>query len=147
MKKADSKHAAGTLFTYSSLAKGTTGGSLFLRETSKVTPLMTLLFGGQLRLPETGRLEMDDWLPFFVKHSDQHFAVRLLLEFRKALDRVLYRAFHSLEDLTPENRGQFVDDSVRDNFVDKTVQILSMRERIPEDAFREWRKLLRRDGI
>jgi HrpA-like RNA helicase len=147
MKKADTKHAAGTLFTYSSLAKGTTSGSLFLRETSKVTPLMTLLFGGQLRLTETGRLEMDDWLPFFVKHSDQHFAARLLLEFRKALDRVLYRTFHSLEDLTPENRGQFVDDPVRDNFVDKTVQILSMREPIPEDAFKEWRNLLRRDGI
>ena len=147
LRKSDAKHASGTLFTYGSLSKDTTGDSLFLRDTSKVTPLMTLLFGGQLRLTETERLEMDDWLPFFVKHSNQHFAARLLLEFRKALDRVLYRAFHSLENLTPENRGQFIDDPVRDRFVDKTVQILSMKEQIPEDAFREWRNLLRSDGI
>jgi hypothetical protein len=99
---------------------------------------MTLLFGGQLRITQTGRLEMDDWLPFFIKSLDPHFATTMILEFRKGLDRVLFRAFHSLENVTPDNAGQFSDDPVREKFVNAVVQILNMKPQSPKDAFKEW---------
>lgn len=145
--KGDPKHAQGTLFAYEALAKAITADSLLLRDTTKITPLMALLFGGRLRLDENGRLEIDEWLPLFVKYYDQRWAARLILEFRKALDRVLYRAFESLKDLTPEKGGQFAGDPVREAFVSKVVQILNMRDRFTEDAFRKWQDILRKEGI
>ena len=137
-KKADRKFPTASLFTFGELAKSAEGGSLFLRDTTKVTPLMALLFGGQLRMTQTGRLEMDDWLPFFIRSSDQHFATKMILEFRKGLDRVLYRAFHSLENVTPDNAGQFSDDPVREKFVNEVVHILNMKSQNPKDAFKAW---------
>jgi HrpA-like RNA helicase len=137
-KRGDEKFPTASLFAYGELAKGTDSGSLFLRDTTKVTPLMTLLFGGQLRITQTGRLEMDDWLPFFIKSLDPHFATTMILEFRKGLDRVLFRAFHSLENVTPDNAGQFSDDPVREKFVNAVVQILNMKPQSPKDAFKEW---------
>ena len=141
--KLDGKFAANTMFTYGELAKSADNGSLMLRDTTKVTPLMALLFGGQLRIAETGRLEMDDWLPFFIRSSDRPFATKMILEFRKGLDRVLFRAFHSLESVTPENAGQFRDDPVREKFVNEVVQILNMKPPDPRLAFKQWHDTLR----
>ena len=89
-----------------------------------VTPLMAALFGGQLRMSGDGRLEMDEWLPFFVKTQDRHFATRLILEFRKALDRVLNNAFSSLSELKEGRTADLVSDPMREKFAQRVVEIL-----------------------
>jgi ATP-dependent RNA helicase DHX36 len=117
-----------------------------MRNTAKVTLLQTLLFGGQLRLDVDGKIEMDEWLPFHIRHSDPGFGARLALEFRKALDRVLFRAFESLEDVTPDKGRRFADDPVRENFVQRAVQVLSMKETGPVEALKECNDLLLKHG-
>lgn len=114
-------HAAGTLFTYSTLAKSNDGHTLHMRDTTLVTPLMAALFGGRLRMVGSMRLEMDDWLPLFVQAGDRRFAAKLVLEFRKALERVLSGAFQSLEE--------FVEDPVREGFVRRVVELLDQQAR------------------
>ncbi|KAI7539211.1 hypothetical protein KC331_g9884, partial [Hortaea werneckii] len=126
--KSKEKTAFGSLYAYSSLAKAVDGHALFMRDTTQVSPLMTSLFGGKLDLtPETCRLELDDWLPFWIKTADRQFASKLVLEFRKALDRVLNEAYRSLGHL--EERGQvgagFADDPIRERFASQVVRILS----------------------
>ncbi|KAK3703803.1 hypothetical protein LTR37_014249 [Vermiconidia calcicola] len=127
-QKRPQKHPYGTLFAYSSLHRSNDGQSLFLRESTHVTPLMATLFGGHLRMTANNRLEMDEWLPFFVKAPDRQFATKLLLEFRKALDRVLHSAFRSLSDFDAhdDQMGGFADDPVRDQFANRVVEILGV---------------------
>lgn len=124
-KKADAKHPHGTLWAYSTLSRSTDGSMLYMRDSTLVTPLMSALFGGQLRMSGDGRLELDEWLPFFVKTYDRRFATRLILEFRKALDRVLNNAFSSLSDLKEGRAADLVSDPMREKFAQRVVEILS----------------------
>lgn len=117
-------HSYGTLFAYSALARSNDGSSLFMRDSTLVTPLMSALFGGKLHMSRYNRLEMDEWLPFFVQASDRQFATKLILEFRKALDRVLNSAFRSLAGLDGGQRKHFVDDPMREKFARRVVQVL-----------------------
>ena len=73
-----------------------------------------------------GRLEMDSWLPFFIKANDSRYATRLVLEFRKALDRVLNSAFSSLSDLDAHSEHDFANDPIVENFADRVVDILNL---------------------
>ncbi|KAK4547790.1 hypothetical protein LTR36_000748 [Oleoguttula mirabilis] len=123
-KQAQDKHPYGTLIAYSALAKSNDGTSLFMRDTTLVTPLMSALFGGKLNMSKSYRLEMDDWLPFFVQASDRQFATKLVLEFRKALDRVLNSAFRSLAHVDAHQRTSFADDPMREQFASSVVQVL-----------------------
>lgn len=123
-RKSDKRHSYGTLFAYSSLSRSTDGNTLFLRDSTHVTPLMAVLFGGQLRMTGDGRLEMDEWLPFFVKASDRQFSTRLILEFRKALDRVLNSAFSSLSDLKDGRTADLTSDPMREKFTNRVVEVL-----------------------
>lgn len=118
------KHSYGTLFAFGTLARSNDGNTLFSRGSTHVTPLMAALFGGQLRMNANARLEMDDWLPFFVKTYDRQFATKLILEFRKALDRVLNSAFSSLSDLNAGDATSFADDPIRDKFASRVVEVL-----------------------
>ncbi|KAK5131001.1 hypothetical protein LTR08_001413 [Meristemomyces frigidus] len=130
------KHQYGTLLAFSALAKSNDGGSLFMRDTTIVTPLMSALFGGKLEMSASYRLEMDDWLPFFVQASDRKFATKLVLEFRKALDRVLNSAFRSLADSGAQRRtAYFADDPMREQFASRVVQIL---DQSTERKFMRW---------
>ena len=79
------------LLAYSELNYSANGGTIFVRNTSVISPLTAFLFGGRLR-SRTGDhkvLEMDDWLPFNIKVGNPPEAVKVLVEFRKALDRHL----------------------------------------------------------
>ena len=61
-------------------------------------------------------------LPLAVGGERAEFTARLVLEFRKALDRMLYRALSSLEG----NEGAFIgDDPVCEQFVNRLVQLLA----------------------
>ena len=124
MRKAE-KFSYGTLLTYSSLASSNDCNSLWLRDSSLISPLMAVLFGGDLRISGNGKLEMDEWLPFFVKSHDSQFASKLILEFRKALDRVLHTAFSSLADLDANGTDGFANDPVVERFAERVVEVLS----------------------
>ena len=111
----------GMLCFYTSLARSNDGTQLFLRDTSQVTPLMATLFGGKLRR-NNGRssvVELDGWLPFYVQSPDPR-VVRTVVEFRKALERLLVVAFNDLGKLS-QGRGQQQQQSRqrRSSFVDE----------------------------
>ena len=128
-KRRTGRHKQGTLFTYSTMGRSNDGNSLFLRESTQVTPLMSVLFGGKLHMSGFNRLEMDDWMPFWIQSQDRHFATKLMLEFRKALDRVLKTAFRSLATLDASRDSTFVDDPMRDRFARSLVQVLDQASR------------------
>lgn len=124
--KLSEKNPHGTLFTYSTLARSNDSNTLFMRDSTYVTPLMAILFGGQLRTTSAGGLEIDRWLPFSVKAADREFISKLVLEFRKALDRVLNSAFRSLSDLEPGQQGSLGQDPIQERFVERLIEVLDL---------------------
>ena len=116
-------HPKGTLFAYTSLAASADGNGLFARDTSLVNPLMASLFGGRLVLSETNRLEVDGWLPFFVRAEERHYAAKMILEFKKAMERMQAGAFRSLAKGRGDE-GRFAEDPVREALAGKVVQVL-----------------------
>lgn len=87
-----------TLYIYSTMARSNDGKTIWLRDTTEVTPLMAALFGGKLRRNnERGNIiELDGWLPFYISSTDRR-AVKTVVEFRKALERLLTGAFRDLD--------------------------------------------------
>ncbi|MCJ1338046.1 hypothetical protein MMC09_003331 [Bachmanniomyces sp. S44760] len=120
-------HTFGTLCSYNTMAKSNDGGSIFLRGTSEVTPLMATLFGGRLNTSAANSniIQMDKWLQFFVK-SDDRRAVKTTLEFRKALERLLTGTFMDLaQEKRSEGGGFLADDKVREIFAEGLVGVLA----------------------
>src|SRR5699024_2537649 len=86
------------LVAFSSLEKATQADMLLLRDVQEITPLVAMLFGGRL----TGKddtVTMDSWLPFHIPHPGTSTQVpykpaKMVIEFRKALDRVSTDKFH-----------------------------------------------------
>ena len=131
---------AGTLYTYSSLAKSNDGNSLFLRDTTESTPLQAALFGGKLqRNSERGNIiEIDDWLPFYVSSPDRRTA-KTIIEFRKALERLLAIAFNDLGKTAERRRtGEQVtylaDEKVREGFASGLVEVLDRDITVDENV-------------
>ncbi|KAL9578937.1 MAG: hypothetical protein Q9212_005395, partial [Teloschistes hypoglaucus] len=128
----------GTLYSYSSMARSNDGNTIFLRDTSESTPLMASLFGGKLALRNSNILEMDGWLPFFVRSEGSlRFSsfvkgAKTVLEFRKALERLLAGAFMDLGNARARTLSQglgdrgsiLADDRVRRIFADGLVEVL-----------------------
>lgn len=120
---------ANTLFTFSDLSRSNDGSSLYLRNTTKVTPLMVALSGGKLQMVGSNKLQLDDWLPFVVQGSRAEVHTKVILEFRKALERVLHRAYASHADFSAK-AGQrratgFADDPIGEKFAQRVVQVLT----------------------
>lgn len=97
-------------FTFNSLSLSNSGGAMFLRESSSVTPLMALLFGGPL-VQHGSVLEMDQWLPMSIKSTmpapvfsrvdkNTHVADQIMF-LRNLMDRMLASAFDDLASKTP----------------------------------------------
>ncbi|KAL9592404.1 MAG: hypothetical protein Q9179_006754, partial [Wetmoreana sp. 5 TL-2023] len=101
-----------TLYAYSTMARSNDGNTIYLRDTTECTPLMATLFGGKLSLRNGNILEMDDWLPFFVRSDDKftHFSrvAKTVLEFRKALERLLAGAFMDLKASKTKTAGRYL---------------------------------------
>ena len=142
----------GSLYSFSQMARGTEGSTLFLRDTTLSTPLMATLFGGKLKAhSERGNiLELDNWLPFYVTSSDRR-AAKTILEFRKALERLLAGAFKDLgsvgrsrtrssgrigEGDAPE-AGFLADQKVRELFAGGLVEVLDRDVRVAEPVAKE----------
>ena len=129
------------LFTYGTMSRSNDGNSVFLRDTTQTTPLMATLFGGKLqRNASRGNvIEVDNWLPFYVQSSDLRTA-KTIVEFRKALQRLLATAFKDLGKLNlskkgrkfgepavmyqPGERQYLAEDKVRELFADGLVDVL-----------------------
>lgn len=115
-------------YVYSSLATGSDGNSLFMRDSTAVTPLMVMLFGGNLRTDGRGNMKMDDWLPLRINSSvDVRWTIQLILEFKKALDRMLQLAFNSLSE--GQNSSLIANDAIRQEFVGGVVRVLEHNSR------------------
>lgn len=90
-----SKEAEGAnLLAFTSLSLGSDGGRIGLRDVTKVTPLMVLLFGGHMTREDDGPiLEMDKWLRFYVndvfRTTAPHAAPRIVYQFEHTLQRIL----------------------------------------------------------
>ncbi|KAL8731683.1 MAG: hypothetical protein Q9166_003263 [cf. Caloplaca sp. 2 TL-2023] len=148
-------HKLGTLFAYSTMARSSDGGTIYLRDTTECTPLMATLFGGRLARRGKNILEMDEWLPFYVTSNDKSSSyartAKTVLELRKALERLLAVAFKDLkgsrERVQQENgipgasRGAFLaDEKVRALFAEGLVEILDRDVEVREEiARRGWR--------
>lgn len=138
----------GTLYSYSAMARSNDGGTLFLRDTSESTPLMATLFGGKLkRNEERGNiLEIDNWLPFYVSSFDRRSA-KTIVEFRKALERLLAIAFKDLGQLSAKKsmgvgrqglgrRSFLADEKVRELFAAGLVEVLDRDVKVSEGTAR-----------
>ena len=119
-------HHGVQLLSYSIMSRLTDKSCTTLRETSESTPLMAILFGGKIRTDFRRRLEMDQWLTFFVKSPDVR-ALKIIFEFRKALERLLLMTFRRLTmKRNPENGDSLnsTDEYVRDTFAQGLVDVL-----------------------
>ena len=130
----------GILYIFSTMARSNDGRSIFLRETSEITPLMATLFGGRIR--NEGRiLTMDGWLPFYVQCAESR-AAKTVLEFKKALDRLLSRSFMDLSARRRNQRGERVylaDEGTRALFAQGLVEVLDRDVRVAEGvALKGW---------
>ena len=115
-------HKVAQLVAYGTLAKSNDGGSTFLRNTTVITPLMASLFGGRLHSTNddwNSIVEMDGWLPFFLKGRDRRRA-RTLVEFREALERMQTEVFKELS-----SRKLLTDNPVREIFAQGIVEMLN----------------------
>lgn len=153
-KKEDFKVAWNTLYMYSAMARSNDGRSTFLRDTTEATPLMATLFGGKLKQNgERGNIvELDGWLPFYVSSPDRRSA-KTLIEFRKALERLLAVAFQELGNLSSapsrkfgegvleqgEQKTSWADEKVRKLFAGGLVEVLDRDVKVGEQvASRGW---------
>lgn len=115
----DGTRLSGKLFTYDSLSLQSNGDTMFLRETSWVTPLMALLFGGPL-IQHGEVLEVDEWLPMAIELKNP--ATKALsdpggrrvpdqiLFLRGLMDRMLADAFDDLALQAPLSGNRMLDE-------------------------------------
>lgn len=113
----------GSLVAYSSMVRSADGKQTLLRDTSQTTPLMATLFGGRLRSQNGNVLTMDGWLPFYVRDRADGRALKTVVEFRKALDRLLTGTFQGLQRKGGEHRGFLADDKARAIFAQGLVEV------------------------
>ena len=136
-EKANPPPKAHTLYTYGALAKANDGKSMFIRDTTRITPLMACLFGGYLFAPFHGRIiEMDDWLPFYVKSNDWS-AIKTIMEFRKGLERMQTDAFRDLS-----SRKSLAEHPVRSVFAQSLLGILESDARVATTNENTWDRVL-----
>ncbi|KAL9128506.1 MAG: hypothetical protein Q9217_002832 [Psora testacea] len=146
--------APGTLYSYGSLAKSNDGNTLYLRDTTQSTPLMTSLFGGKLRRNEErgSIIEIDNWLPFYVVSPDRRTA-KTVIEFRKALARLLSVAFNELGSAAKgrkvgEQRSFLADEKIREMFATGLVEVLDRDVKGSETTRqRGWRSTARQADV
>lgn len=106
-------------FAYNGLSLSGDGSCTFLRETSSVTPLMALLFGGPL-VRRGPVLEMDRWLPMLITTHvpgtspdliiGSQLAADQILFLRELLDRMLADAFEDLALQTPLSEDRMLNE-------------------------------------
>ncbi|KAG8162237.1 hypothetical protein KVR01_008002 [Diaporthe batatas] len=114
-----------TLFTFNDLSLSTDGDTMYMRETSAVSPLAAMLFGGPLT--QYGAvLEMDGWLPMSVRDTglpDPRLADKVVA-LRRLLDRMLASAFDDLASHAPLAGGWGREDGMRGELAARLALVL-----------------------
>lgn len=111
---------------FSSLALSADGGRKNLRDTTLITPLMVLLFGGRLSSHNGPRVELDDWLRFFVKtvsrerQDPDRGAASVVVTFHRTLKSMLAVAFGDLAKKEP-----LADDHLRGRLANGLARVLT----------------------
>ncbi|OAG00460.1 P-loop containing nucleoside triphosphate hydrolase protein [Paraphaeosphaeria sporulosa] len=96
LTKKDGPSKAQHIFAFTTLARDRGSDTLFMRESSLVTPLAAMLFGGHLQ--QEDNLVMDDWLPFEIDYRQAGGQIDTIMQFRNAKDRMLNGVFKLLAD-------------------------------------------------
>ncbi|KAJ4344643.1 uncharacterized protein N0V89_012387 [Didymosphaeria variabile] len=131
-----SSHAQ--IYAFTTLVQSLSGGVLFIRDSSLITPLAAMLFGGRLEADESSQeLLMDEWLPFKFDGNARE-TMALIKEFREAKDRMLNSVFRLLSN--PNETAKAVD--VMEIFTDGLVRLLDA-----DAEGRESEKILDRQKI
>lgn len=137
------RHKPGKLFTYSAMARSNDGRTIFLRETTESTPLQAAIFGGRVQLSpdQRGIIHIDDWLSIHL-HCHNPRVPQTVIEFRKALERMLISAFRSLGKAARSIKAgrapetYLADNEVRSLFAASVVEVLNRDSSFTEDTLR-----------
>ena len=84
----------GDLVTFASKSVSSLDDNPSLNSTTRITHLIALLFGGHLSLEKKNIIKLDDWLRLELQSSRTlQRPAKLVVEFRKAMERFLARSF------------------------------------------------------
>ncbi|KAI9681830.1 MAG: hypothetical protein M1829_000575 [Trizodia sp. TS-e1964] len=118
-------HPPRTFYYYSQLSQNAPNAA-FLRDTTECSALTVALFGGQM-VASDRILKIESWLPLLPMSSYDNPS-KTLLEFRKALDRLLNGAFMALS--SPQTGEDFIANvPARDIFAEGLTQVLEAEMR------------------
>ena len=115
----------GTIACYSNMRLSNDGSSRFLTDSTEATPLTAILFGGRIQTRDSHSrhldnwIQVDNWLPFFIKSNDFR-ATKIIVEFRKALRRVMAGAFKELS-----HQEELAANPMREAFAAGLVEVLN----------------------
>lgn len=121
------------LLTFSELALASEGNVINMRDTTFLTPLMALLFGGQLSFdPRKCLLKLDEWMAFAIMGDDREPAAlaKDISLLRQNLDRMLAIAFNDLARRQPLD-----DNDARTKLADGVATILRLSTPRPGGPF------------
>lgn len=117
------------LFTFNDLSLSTKGKIMFMRDTSSVTPLMALLFGGPLAQHHSV-LEVGGWLPMSIRAYDTPRAspgdallADKVMFLRRLLDLMLASAFG---DLASSHAPLSGEDHMRRELASRLARVLDL---------------------
>ncbi|KAF2804172.1 P-loop containing nucleoside triphosphate hydrolase protein [Mytilinidion resinicola] len=116
----------GAMFAFSTMAKSADGNTIFLKDSSAVTPLMAAIFGSKTAMRDGRVLMIDDWLPLYIKRPGgfySHSSNMVIEFFREALETVLGSAFSRIAK-KGEGERYLADDPVLEKFADRFVDVL-----------------------
>lgn len=105
-RKKDEPPTTRQIYAFTTLARLPNSDTYFMRDSSLVTPLAAMLFGGHLN-KESTRLVMDNWLPFVPDTPFKSAHTDTIMRFRSAKDRMLNGVFKLFAD--PQRTGAAVN--------------------------------------
>jgi HrpA-like RNA helicase len=114
----------GLLFAFSSLTKSADGNTLFLRDSTAITPLMAAMLSKDAKMDQK-HLLLDGWLPVYIKREQgfhMRSTVQAVTDMRAAFGQVLEASFNRI---THAGGRHLADDPVLERFVGGFVAALS----------------------
>lgn len=128
----ETRDSFGALLSYSNMMRRSDNSGVSLIDTTLSTPMMAVLFGGKISV-DRNIITMDGWLKFFLRSNKT--ACKIILEFRKALERLLSIMFRKLTAREETDRAEVIspsDENMRAIFTHGLVEILN-RGSLDED--------------
>ena len=120
-----------SIYFFTALARSISSDVLYMRQSTLITPLTALLFGGHLDRKysnnSSSTVVMDKWLPFVIDSSERdQDPAAVLMQFRDAKDQMLNGVFRSLSSV---QGGALIDDPVTKILVNGLLRVLELYEK------------------